>query len=213
VDVGKSFRFVFEDKDWITKVLIGGLVSLVPVVNLAATGYVVRALRNVGRREPRPLPDWREFGDFFLKGAGVLAASLVYFSPLVMLAILAAILGAVFAATQGRGLVVGGLGLLAFVAVIYGPLAALWFQAATAVYAAEGDFVAYFRLGEIWQFVGRDVGGYAVALLASLAAVIAAGAIGGIFFGIGATFAAFIAGLMSAHLYGQLLAEEGQPAQ
>lgn len=213
MDVGKSFRFVFEDRDWITKVLIGGLVSLVPVANLAATGYLVRTLRNVGRREPRPLPHWREFGDFFLKGAGVLAASLVYFSPLVVLAILAAGLWAVLAATQGRGLALGGLGLLALIAVIYGPLAALWLRAATAVYAADGHFAAYFRLGEIWQFIARDVGGYAVALLASLAAVIAAGAIGGIFFGIGVALAAFVAGLVSAHLYGQLLAEDGWPVQ
>ena len=28
MDIGKAFRFVFEDHDWVTKVLIGGVMSL-----------------------------------------------------------------------------------------------------------------------------------------------------------------------------------------
>lgn len=209
VDVGKSFTFVFEDEDWVIKVLVGGLVNLVPIVNLAVAGYAVRTLRNVARREPRPLPDWRDLGDFFVEGAAVFVASLVYFSPLIVLALLAAILGAVFVG-QGNGLVVGGLGLLAFVAAVYGLLVALWFPAATAIYAACGDFAVFFRLGEIWELIIRDLGGYVAALVASLAAFIAAGVIGGLLFGVGVAFAGFIAALVSAHLFGQLLVESGQ---
>lgn len=212
MDVGSSFVFVFEDEDWGVKLLIGGLVSLIPIANLAAAGYAVRTLRNVARRNPRPLPEWRDLGDFIVKGAGVLAASLVYFAPLVVLGILAAILGAVFAATEGGGVAIGGLGLLAFVAVVYGPLAALWFPAATTIYAVDGDFVAFFRLGEIWELIAHDVGAYAVALLVSLAAAIAAGFVGGILFGIGTAFTGFLAALISAHLFGQVAAQARQPA-
>ena len=53
MDIGLSFSYMFEDKDWIKKILIGGLISLIPIVNFAALGYVVQLVRNT--RDGRPL--------------------------------------------------------------------------------------------------------------------------------------------------------------
>jgi len=36
MDFGKAVSFTFDDPDWITKVAIGGVVTLVPILNFAA---------------------------------------------------------------------------------------------------------------------------------------------------------------------------------
>ena len=38
MDVGKSVGYVFEDQKWTNKLLIGMLVSIVPIVNFALFG-------------------------------------------------------------------------------------------------------------------------------------------------------------------------------
>ena len=40
MDIGKSFSFVFEDKKWIEKILIGGILMLVPILgSILMLGY------------------------------------------------------------------------------------------------------------------------------------------------------------------------------
>ena len=66
MDVGKSIRFVFEDKQWFSKVLIGSLILLVSIpltfvlvgfLGLAiVSGYSLDVLRNVRAGSARPLP-------------------------------------------------------------------------------------------------------------------------------------------------------------
>jgi len=34
MDFGKAFSFVFEDEDWIKKIGVGGLISLIPVIGV-----------------------------------------------------------------------------------------------------------------------------------------------------------------------------------
>ena len=46
MDIGRSFTYMFEDQDWLKKILIGGVVNLIPIVNLAATGYFIEAIKN-----------------------------------------------------------------------------------------------------------------------------------------------------------------------
>ena len=69
MDVGKSIGYVFEDKKWTNKLLIGMLVSIVPIVNFALLGWVIDIMRNVSQRQPTPLPEWSDFGEKFVKGA------------------------------------------------------------------------------------------------------------------------------------------------
>ncbi len=42
MDFAKAFSFVFDDPDWVQKIVIGGLVSLIPVIGwLLGLGYMV----------------------------------------------------------------------------------------------------------------------------------------------------------------------------
>ncbi len=38
MDIGKSFTYMFEEDKWVEKVLIGGLLCLIPIVNFFAIG-------------------------------------------------------------------------------------------------------------------------------------------------------------------------------
>src|SRR5210317_1391292 len=85
MDYGKSFTFVFEDEKWISKFAVGVIISLVPIVNFAGYGYMVQLLKNVRDGEENPLPEWDDFGKFFVDGLKFLAGYLIYFIPIILL--------------------------------------------------------------------------------------------------------------------------------
>ena len=48
MDIGKAFGFVFEDEEWVSKVLIGGLIFLIPLIGqFAVIGYSFKVAQNV----------------------------------------------------------------------------------------------------------------------------------------------------------------------
>jgi hypothetical protein len=69
MDLGRAFGFFFEDENWLNKVLIGGLLQIIPIVGqLALLGYLFEVARNVAQGNPRPLPDWSDLGTKLVKG-------------------------------------------------------------------------------------------------------------------------------------------------
>lgn len=46
VDIGRAITYVFQDPQWLKKVLIGGLLSLIPIIGwLIIGGYWLRVIR------------------------------------------------------------------------------------------------------------------------------------------------------------------------
>jgi hypothetical protein len=99
IDLGRAFTFVPQDPDWIKKVLIGGvftlLASLVVGVFFIA-GYWVRLLRRTVAGEARPMPDWDDLGGLFGDGLKLVG---VWFVHVLAVAVL----------VGGVGCLVGGL--------------------------------------------------------------------------------------------------------
>ncbi len=85
MDIGKAFSYVFDDEHWISKVLIGGLLIWIPIVNFAVFGYMIKIAQNVAQGNPHPLPEWGEFGDHFMRGFYVFVIYLVYLLPIFIL--------------------------------------------------------------------------------------------------------------------------------
>ena len=83
MDIGKAFGFVFEDEKWVSKVLLGGLFFLIPIVNFAVIGYMLKVAQNVAQGNPRPLPEWGggEFGNHFMRGLHGIVIQIVYQLP------------------------------------------------------------------------------------------------------------------------------------
>lgn len=211
MDIGKSVGFVFEDKDWVPKVLIGGLVSLIPIVNLAAEGYALRTMRNVAAGEERPLPEWSNFGEHFIQGLYIFIAGLIYAAPAIVLSMMAGTLGQLHDSGDVGAMLAMASAWLACAQGLYSLLLGLWLPAATINYAASGDLGAFFRFGEIWDLISRLAGDYILALVMTIVVGIVAALAGVVLCLVGLLFTMFVASLIYAHLFGQVLAASGRP--
>src|SRR5262245_229692 len=80
LDFGRAFQFVFEDPDWVKKILLGGLFQLLAIVVIGIPffiGYFLRVIRRTAQGEARPLPDWDDLGGLFSEGLRGLGLYLV----------------------------------------------------------------------------------------------------------------------------------------
>ena len=58
MDIGRSFSYILEDEDWWKKVLIGGLLTLIPIIGpFYGLGYLLEAIKNVISGREVPLPE------------------------------------------------------------------------------------------------------------------------------------------------------------
>jgi hypothetical protein len=188
MDIGKAVGFVFEDEQWVNKLLLGAAVSLVPVFGgIAITGYAIAVLRNVEAGKSRPLPDWDELGQLFVDGLMFWVATLIYSIPFLILACPTAlvwILPAVAADNQDltaglagvAGIVTAGFGCLAFIYAI-----ALWLltPALQIRYAETGSLASCLRFGEVFRFLFENIGAFIIAqVLVWLAGLVVTGILG-----------------------------------
>lgn len=89
MDFAKSFSFVFNDPDWIKKVLLIALVSLIPVVGmLVLYGWALQIAKKVIRKDSEPLllPEL-DFGAQLSLGFKYFVLNLVYMIPVFLIMI------------------------------------------------------------------------------------------------------------------------------
>ena len=204
MDIGKAFTYVFDDEEWIPKILIGGVLGIIPIVNFVASGYSLQTFRNVVRGVERPLPEWSDLGEKFSQGLALFVISVIYNLPVFLLtacrwATELAIL------SQGSNEEVRTVVSLIHLclATPYGlVISALW-PAVFIRYAATGDFTAAFNFREIFTFIQDNVSNYVIAVILAWALGIVAG-FGLVFFCVGVLFTSFWASLVKAHLFGEL---------
>ncbi|MBC7256387.1 MAG: DUF4013 domain-containing protein, partial [Chloroflexi bacterium] len=109
MDIGKSFTYVFDDEQWVQKVVIGALLllaSIIPIVNiftaLVVVGYALRVLKNVSDGAERPLPNWDNWGEDWIKGLLFVLGMLIYALPAILVGGIAAIITAITAGKSGE---------------------------------------------------------------------------------------------------------------
>jgi len=205
MDIGKAFSYVFEDENWIVKILIGGLFVFLSPLLIGIPfllGYVVETVQNVMRDEPRPLPEWSDLGDKFVKGLILTVVAIVYMLPVILLACLLGIVS-LAVGDRGREGVTAVTLSVQCLSSLWGLLAAIVFPAAVIRYADSGEFSAAFRFGEIFSLITANIGNYIVAILVGWVASIIAG-FGTILCFVGVLFTTFWAYLIAAHLWGQV---------
>ena len=214
MDIGRSFSYVFEDQQWLKKVLIGGIINLIPIVNFAATGYWLEQTKRVYNDQTLPLPEWDNFGGYFMKGLMTFVATFVYSLPAILIYCCAFILptfllgtGSSSSSTSSQN---GPMAGVATVLLICGVcllllyvLALLVFLPALMIrYATPDQFGAFFQFGPAWQLISSNIGSYVMALVVFVIAAMIAGLIGSIACVIGAAFTGFWATLVGAYLFG-----------
>ncbi len=88
MDLAAFIKFPLSDKDWVKKIIIGCVVSLVPVLNLLTLGYFLNCLQ-LGMQGRAQLPEWDNWGELFKDGLFVLLIIIFYLAiPFVLFPIL-----------------------------------------------------------------------------------------------------------------------------
>ena len=81
----RAFSYVFEDKNWPSKLLIAGLISLIPIIGqFYLLGWVVEIVRRVKAGRVDILPT-THFSYFLTLGLKMFVVSLIYSIPVVIL--------------------------------------------------------------------------------------------------------------------------------
>jgi hypothetical protein len=214
MDIGRSFTYMFEDQDWIKKILIGGVLLFIPIVNFVVIGYFIEALRNTAEGRELPLPEWDDFGGKFMKGLMAAIASFLYALP-IMIIYGVSFLPLMIAGSSDSDAVTTATSICPMIGgcllFVYMILVLLILPAAVIRYAFTRQFGAFFRFGDIMALIKANIGGYIIALLVALVASLIAQIVGSIACGIGIFFTLVWAYLVSANLFGNLV-REAQPA-
>ena len=230
MDIGKALNFVFEDEDWVSKLMLGAVITLIPIFGwFALMGYAIAVIRNVMAGNPRPLPAWDDLGRYFMDGLMFWVAALIYALPFLILICPIAVVWLVptlageqedltAILTAVSGLVSAGLGCLAF---LYGILLALLTPVLQIRYAETGEIGACLRFAEVFRFLFANIGSILIAqVLVWVAGVIVGGVLSGLAGALSIVpvcgwILAAVAGLLmlpisawltvfSGHLYGQI---------
>ncbi len=186
VKISESFSYQFKDIQWPTKLGLGALLSLVPVLNFAIAGYEVAIIRNVTAAAREPLPQWDELGKKWWDGLILTLAGLVYAVPVfVVLALVLTLLAASGVFSQNAsGSPVGVpsfvvLACFVLFLLVYSLLLSVIRPIILVLFSREGTFASCFRLGEIIRVIDRRPRVFFITWLVVIAAGLAIGLIVG----------------------------------
>jgi uncharacterized protein DUF4013 len=180
IDFGRAFAFYFEDPDWLKKTLIGGGLYLAGTIGLVlllaglllyamVAGYAMRVMQRAYAGDPRPLPEWEDYGGLMRDGFKLVLLSLGYAAIFFALPALVIVVITVIASASHSDALSG---LMALVVVLM-QLLAMLLGLGYLIYApsAVARMTLYQRLGAGFEFkenlalIKRNPANYGIALL------------------------------------------------
>lgn len=227
MDIVKSFTYILEDENWVTKLGIGTVVAfffflILPIPLL--TGYAVAVLRNVRDGYERPLPEWNDWGKLFMDGLAVMVAQFVYTLPFFLL----------FCVVTGGMVASAGIAeiseelAMANMMATFGLSACIffvWFVAILFIspaimiqYGRTGQLSSCFRFGDVIAIARRNMGDILFAVVAIVLISFVFSAVTSVLsmipclgwivvFVLSYVFSPYVMMVMG-HLYGQIAAKE-----
>jgi hypothetical protein len=152
----------------IAKVLIGGVLQIIPIVSFFSMGYILECYEQ-GAKKSEIMPEWTDWGNKFVNGLLIAIISLIYM--IIPMILFGSSMSRMFSYPTrhiGGGIFSGMsiLGLLVFLAF------AFILPMAIANFAAKKNFGAAFQLGYIFQLIGSSMGSYIGAFLLYIVAAI-----------------------------------------
>jgi hypothetical protein len=224
MDIGKSFTFVFEDENWITKLLLAAAILLlgilfswlllIPLVLALALlgGYGAAITRQVIGGELNKLPEWDDWGKLIADGLKVVVIGIVYALPIIIIALCLGLPIAIFA-ENSQGVASLFSMLLSCLSLLWAIVMSLALPAAIAFWVASDDLSDAFRFGDVIGLVRDNFATYLITFLMSWVANFI-GELGSIVCGVGWLVTVPYALMVTGHLYGQAYSEAmGQAAQ
>lgn len=215
-DFAKPFSYVFDDPEWLTKILIGGLFYIAGFFIVGwffILGYVARTTRNIIAGHPRPLPEWENLGDYFNEGLRLFGVLLVIILPMIAIAVGFMVPAGILGSVDNQGVAMLGSVMSMAFACLFVPLslAVTFFMPAMLLFAiVEQRFGAAFEFGRIWPFIKQNIGNYVLAIVVYLIARFI-GSFGVFLLCIGVVFTGFWSFLITAHGFAQVYRLATQP--
>ena len=167
MDFGKIIKFPMKDKDWIMKVIIGGVLSIIPIVNFISSGYQLKVMKNAINKKPG-MPEWKGFMDLFVKGLIIFVIALLFmivpliiFGAIAGLSAISVIMGDL---TNPYNIVLAILPAL-FIGGILFLIIGFILPMAIAMYAKSDNFSDAFKFSEIFNRIKSIFGEYLVSYI------------------------------------------------
>ena len=80
MDFGTAFSYAFQDEEWLKKLAIGAVLALTGIGMIPVLGWMMEIIRRA-KDGDYSLPDWADFGTFFVDGLKVIAIGLIWAIP------------------------------------------------------------------------------------------------------------------------------------
>jgi Sec-independent protein secretion pathway component TatC len=207
MDFGIAFSFPFQDEDWVKKIVLTAVISLIPIIGqIALVGWLVDLSRRVINGESNPMPDWTDFGGLLVLGLKMSVIGFVYALPLLFVSFPWAIMDALINNESAAALYVMLSMCFGCVTFLYGLALAFFFPAAVGELAATDDLGAAINPTNMIAHVRAAPNAYLLAFLGTIVAGFISG-FGIIFCFVGIIFTIVYASAIQGHLYGQAYIE------
>ena len=206
MDFGQAFSYVFEDEDWIKKIVITAIISIIPIVGqIALLGWSLEVARRVIRGDATPLPDWSDFGGLLTLGVKAFVISFVFALPLMFISIPSALIDSANS-DAGQAVLTFLIFCISCFGLLYGLALAFFLPAAYGELAATDDLGASFNIGKIFGHIRAAPSAYLLTFLGIIAAGILA-SFGIILCFVGVLFTGAYSYAVQGHLFGQAYKE------
>ena len=168
--ITQYLRRPFQEKEWVKKIGMGGIIGFIPILNFSLMGYLLEWMLSI-YKEPEisehiPLPEWKEWGKLLANGLMVLVIVMIYcLLPLILLWI-----GRSMATLGTASMVLGHL--FKFLAGIGLAIVSFILPVALIQFAHSGKIEAAFHIKAIGEKIAGVFPEYLISYLFSLGLVI-----------------------------------------
>jgi hypothetical protein len=176
IDIGRALTHIREDADWLKKLGMGLLVSVVPFLSFAGVGYGQKVLKNASEGRDTPLPEWNDISALFVSGLKLLVPMFVYSLPVLLLTSVFQVIAVGAAAASESGgdaameAAMGGIGLVGIclygLIMLYALFLSYLMPAIQIQFARTNENIgATLKLGEILQIARTNSSEYLKAFI------------------------------------------------
>lgn len=202
VDIGRAFTSFLNDPEWIKKLLIGALLSLIPLVGgFILLGWALAIARNTYNGDDSRLPEWNDLGGYLVKGLTAWVGALIWTVPIIILVV--CMFGSLFAVAESDAaafvVIFFSFGVV-FLSVIY---AAIVLPVPIARYAVRGNFSSMLEFGQIFAEIRKGIKALVVALVIWIVASFIVAPLGILACFVGVYVTSALSYVMIAHAMGQ----------
>lgn len=84
IDLDRAFRIPFKDPAWTSRIGLGAVIQMVPILNFAGLGYQLEVMRRARDGDDATLPAWDNLSALFSRGARMFVVDLIYALPIIL---------------------------------------------------------------------------------------------------------------------------------